>query len=68
MLRRYSLNFPFVDDFVQILRIPHYVACEETLRRKLTYLFSLSSSLGLRHCVSPRLFKGTYSEASIFGS
>jgi hypothetical protein len=42
MLRRYSVNFPFGDDFAQILRVPHYVASEGTLRQKLTYLFSLS--------------------------
>ena len=42
MLQRYSVNFPREDDFVQILAVPHYFAFEQTLRGKLTYLFSLS--------------------------
>ena len=42
MLQRYSVNFPREDDFVQILAVPHYFGYEQTLRGKLTYLFSLS--------------------------
>lgn len=42
MLRRYSVNFPSADDFVQFLAVPHYFAHEATLRGKLTHLFTLA--------------------------
>jgi hypothetical protein len=42
MLRRYSVNFPFADDFAAILAAPHYFHYEQTLRGKLTFIFSLA--------------------------
>jgi hypothetical protein len=44
LLRRYSVNFPREDDFVQILAVPYYFTDAQTLRGKLTYLFSLSGA------------------------
>jgi hypothetical protein len=43
MLRRYSVNFPYADDFTQLLAVPHYFALSETLSEKLKLIFGLST-------------------------
>ena len=41
MLRRYAVDFPYADDFAQLLAVPHYVRYAHTLQGKLNEIFSL---------------------------
>jgi len=41
MLRRYAVDFPYTDDFSQLLAVPHYVRYAHTLQGKLDEIFSL---------------------------
>lgn len=42
MLNRYSVNFPFQDDFTQFVAVPNHIAQLPTWREKIAYLFSSS--------------------------
>jgi hypothetical protein len=41
MLRGYAVDFPYADDFAQLLAVPHYVRYAHTLQAKLHEIFSL---------------------------
>lgn len=42
LFHRYAVDFPRVDDFSQILAVPHYAALEPTLLDRARYVLSLS--------------------------
>jgi hypothetical protein len=41
-LNRYAVNFPFQDDFTQLLGVPHYVDSQSSMLNRLSFLFELS--------------------------